>query len=118
MVGRLHTRRYRFASASLVWDDLVPLLVDHDHAQRVGRAVRLLPGAVGPRGVFRLASGLRPARALALGGLSVGVDLLDTTADPHQRGVTLIRRALLREVSLTATPTFDDARVALAASRA
>jgi hypothetical protein len=48
----------------------------------------------------------------------VGVDIEDFDVDPKDNSVYLIRKATLREVSLTAMPAFDDARVtSVAASR-
>src|SRR5690606_30183073 len=47
-------------------------------------------------------------------GLSVGVDFdaqADAEPDPADRSVLVVRRADLREVSLTPMPSFDDARV-------
>ncbi|WP_409074071.1 phage portal protein [Micromonospora chalcea] len=115
-------RKWRFAQGSLQWSDIsrVKLLRDHDRSQAIGRAVELVDGPDGLRAKFKVARG--PAGDLALSlaedgvldGLSVGVDFdfaVDTIPDPDNKGVTLVRRADLREVSLTAMPAFDDSRV-------
>ncbi|MEK8107416.1 HK97 family phage prohead protease [Micromonospora sp. M12] len=50
-----------------------------------------------------------------LDGLSVGVDFdmaADTVPDEKNQGTVRVRRADLRETSITAVPAFDDARIA------
>ncbi|WP_281182154.1 phage portal protein [Micromonospora mirobrigensis] len=122
-------RKWRFDAGSLKFADLgrVKLLRDHDRSQAIGRAVEMTETPDGVVMKFRVARGPEGDRALALAadgvldGLSVGVDFdmaTDTVPDPSNKGVTLVRRADLREVSLTAMPAFDDSRVtSVAASR-
>jgi HK97 family phage prohead protease len=121
--------KFRFAKGALQWGDpgRVKLLRDHDSRQAIGRAVKLTDTAAGLQVRFKVARGEEGDRALALAedgvldGMSVGVDFdmaVDTVPDPKDKTVTLVRRADLREVSLTAVPSFDDARVSkVAASR-
>lgn len=120
---------FRFERGSLQWKDpsRVKLLRDHDYTQAIGRAVSLTDTPAGLKVKFKVARGEDGDRALALAedgvldGMSVGVDFelsADTTPDPKSKGTVLVRRADLREVSLTAVPAFDDARVSkVAASR-
>lgn len=114
--------KWRFRRGALKFSDVsrVKLLRDHDYGQPLGRAVELRDGPNGFRARFTVAPGAEGDRALELAdhgvldGLSVGVDFdmaRDTVPDPDEEGVILVRRATLREVSLTAMPAFDDARV-------
>lgn len=119
-------QRFRFAAGSLRWQDVkrVKLLRDHDYSQAVGHAVELTETPEGLVTKFKVARGPEGDRVLSLAedgvldGFSVGVDFTDLDRDPDHQGVHLVRTADLREVSLTAMPAFDDARVtSLAASR-
>lgn len=128
-IGEKFGLRFRFERGALEWSDpaRVKLLRDHDYAQALGRAVDLKDGPSGLAVRFSVARGDEGDRALALAedgvldGLSVGIEFdmaTDTVPDPRNKGVVLVRRATLREVSLTAMPAFDDARVTkVAASR-
>ncbi len=114
----------RFDRGALQWDAANPgrvkLLRDHDITQAVGRAVELRDS---PRGVFarfKVGRGAEGDRALeqaedgVVDGFSVGVDFdmgTDTVPDPNRKDAVLIRRADWRETSLTAVPSFDNARV-------
>lgn len=115
-------RKYRFAPGSVQWGAVsrVKLLRDHMVTVPLGLASSIEERDGGPHAVFRVGRGPDGDAALLLAedgvldGLSVGVDFddaADTIPDPNDRDVTLIRRAQLREVSLTAMPAFDDARV-------
>ncbi|MBQ1042370.1 phage portal protein [Micromonospora sp. C72] len=112
-------RRWRFAPGSLEFAELgrVKLLRDHDRAQAVGKAVELTQTETGYVVSFKVARGPDGDRVLALAedgvldGLSIGVEIADAVPDPDNRGALLVRRALLREVSLTAMPAFDDSRL-------
>ncbi|MEV4384386.1 phage portal protein [Micromonospora sp. NPDC049580] len=120
---------YRFERGALQWTDpgRVKLLRDHDYRQAIGRAESLTDTAAGLKVKFKVARGEEGDRALALAedgvldGMSIGVDFdfsVDTAPDPKNKSAVLVRRAQLREVSLTAVPAFDDARVSkVAASR-
>jgi len=121
-VGSKFGLKFRFEKGALQFADpgRVKLLRDHDPKQAIGRAVKLTETSAGFVAKFSVARGDEGDRALALAedgvldGLSVGVDFdvtADTVPDPRNKGVTLIRRADLREVSLTAMPSFSDARV-------
>ncbi len=126
--GGLH---FRFERGSLQWDTdnpgKVKLLRDHDPRQPIGRAIQLRDTPAGMLARFKVARGPEGDRALELAedgvldGFSVGVDFdaaADTAPDPQAKGVLLVRRADLRETSLTAMPSFDNARVtSVAASR-
>ncbi len=128
-VGRKGGMAYRFERGALQWADpgRVKLLVRHDTTQAIGRAVELTDTPAGLRVKFKVARGAAGDEALSLAedgvldGLSPGVDFdmsADTSPDPRNRGAVLVRRADLREVSLTPMPVFDDSRVSkVAASR-
>lgn len=112
-------RRWRFLPGSLTYSDVsrVKLLRDHVYSTALGRAVELRDTPDGLVATFKVARGDDGDRALALAedgvldGLSIGVDIVDAVPDPNNRGVLLVRRAVLREVSLTAMPAFDDSRL-------
>lgn len=119
--------KFRFSQGSLQFTDVsrVKLLRDHDNKQPLGKAVALEDTPAGFLARFKVARGAAGDEALQLAedgvldGLSVGVDFdlrSDTARD--RQGVQVVKRADLREVSLTAMPSFDDARVtSVAASR-
>lgn len=106
-------RRWRFAPGSVAFGPGLRLLVEHVHALRVGRALAVWFTRGGVEGTFGVDRGPAGDRALAeavdgtLRGFSPGLDLLHTVPCPGEPGVTLVLRARLREVSLTATPAFD-----------
>ncbi|KAB1925145.1 phage portal protein [Micromonospora noduli] len=120
---------FRFDRGSLEYGDLtrVKLFRDHDYTQGLGHALHLDDRASGVLSRMKVARGPEGDAALVLAddkvldGLSVGVDFdisADTVPDPKRKGALLVRRATLREISLTAMPAFDDARVTkVAASR-
>ena len=131
--GRIGTKyglKFRFERGALTWAadvGRVKLLRDHDHRQAIGKAVTLTDTPQGLKVRFKVAAGAAGDEALQLAadgvldGLSVGVEFdltSDTAPDPRNKGVLLVRRCDLREISLTAMPNFDDARVTkVAASR-
>lgn len=114
-------RLWRFAKGSIKYSAVnrVKLLRDHDHSQALGVATRLDDTDEGLVATFRVSPGPRGDEALALAldgvldGLSIGVDFRDGDfgPDPEHPGAQLVRRAALREVSLTAVPSFDDSRL-------
>ena len=120
---------FRFLRNSIVWNERAPgrvkLLEDHDTSAAIGFAKGLRN--VGDELRTRWKIGRGPAGDAALmsaedgikDGLSVGVDFdFETDVFVDDDGVLNIRHAVLREVSLTAVPAFDDARVtSVAASR-
>ncbi|MEU4675744.1 phage portal protein [Micromonospora sp. NPDC023737] len=126
-VGRKNGMAYRFDRGSLQWADPGRVKLYDVHQQAIGRALELTDTPAGLRVKFKVARGADGDRLLGLAedgvydGMSVGVDFdmtADTVPDPRNKGVTLVRRADLREVSLTPMPVFDDARVTrVAASR-
>jgi HK97 family phage prohead protease len=128
-IGVKHGLKFRFDRGALQFGDVgrVKLLRDHDASQPLGVATELKDTPAGFKVKFKVARGLEGDRALELAedgvldGLSVGVDFdfaADTVPDPRNKGASLVRRADLREVSLTPMPAFDDARVTkVAASR-
>lgn len=112
----------RFEKGALQFGEVgrIKLLRDHDPSQAVGVAMKLTDSTSGFTARFKVARGAAGDDVLALAedgvldGLSVGVDFneaADTVPDPRYKGGILVRRADLREVSLTAMPAFDDARV-------
>lgn len=115
--------RYRFEKGSIEWHpevSRVKMLRDHDFAQPLGRATAINDGDDGLQVAFKIGAGPERDAVLVdaadgiLDGLSVGVDfddVADTVPDPDNEGVLLVRRATLREVSLTPLPAFDGARV-------
>lgn len=125
-VAEKYGQKFKFAKGALQWGqvDRVKLLRDHDPAGAVGRAIKLTNTATGLMVEFKVARGQAGDEALALAedgaidGLSAGVDftLDDAGTDPRDDSVLLVRRATLREVSLTALPAFDDARVTTVAA--
>ncbi|MEU8220907.1 HK97 family phage prohead protease [Micromonospora taraxaci] len=115
--------KFLFEPGSLKWSDpgRVKLLRDHDYRQPLGKAVELTDTPRGLKVKFSVAPGAAGDEALALAehgtldGLSVGVDFdmaADTVPDEKNQGTVRVRRADLRETSITAVPAFDDARVA------
>ena len=116
-MARSKGRKFRFLPGSLTWAEVgrVKLLRDHDPAQAIGRALALDADATGLWPRFKVASGPEGDRALALAaegvldGLSIGVDDIEGTQGKD--GVFEVSRAVLREISLTAVPSFDDSRV-------
>lgn len=111
-----------FAPGALKWANpsRVKLLRDHDSRQPLGHATELTEGSRGLMTKFKVARGPAGDEALILAedkvldGLSIGVDFdfaADTTPHPKHKTAVLVHRADLREVSLTAVPAFDDARV-------
>lgn len=124
--ARKGTFSYRFAPGSLSWSEAsrVKLLRDHDFGQPLGKAESIVDSADGLAVRFSVARGDDGDRALSLAedgvldGLSVGVDFRDEDITAQDDGTLLISRATLLEVSLTAMPAFDGARVSrVAASR-
>lgn len=120
---------YRFERGALQWKTpgRVKLLRDHDTRQAIGRAEQITDTSTGLKVRFKVARGTAGDEALSLAedgvldGMSIGIDFdlaTDTVPDPKHKAGVLVRRSDLREVSLTAMPAFDDARVSkVAASR-
>jgi HK97 family phage prohead protease len=118
--------RFTFAAGAIEWGEVshVKLLRDHDAGNPVGVAKSIVATDDGVRIRFKVAKtaagdeALQLARDGAADGLSVGVDFDDSDAALDDDGVLVIRKAQLREVSLTPLPSFDGARVlSVAASR-
>lgn len=126
---------YSFAPGSLEWSDVGRVKHLKDHVTPVGKAVELNDTRAGLEVALSVAGGVdgspeRMTRDQLLAdaadgiydGLSVGVDF---NADPAAGDVRLlddgtvqVLRATLNEISTTAMPAFDDARVtSVAASR-
>jgi HK97 family phage prohead protease len=125
-VGVKFGLKFRFAKDAIQWGEIgrVKMLRDHDPSQAMGVTTKLANTGGKLTGQWRIARGAAGDDALQLAddgvldGLSVGVDweAEDETFD-ERTGVLTINRATLREVTLTAMPVFDDARVtAVAAS--
>lgn len=123
--------KFQFEPGALQWDadnpGRVKLLRDHDYTQPLGRAIQLRDTPDGVLARFKVARGRAGDEALELAedgvldGFSVGVDFdprKDARPDARDRTIQRVRRADWRETSLTAMPSFDDARVTrVAASR-
>lgn len=121
--------RFRFLPGSLKWSDVSRVKHLRDHAVPLGRALELTEDKAGLTAKLSVARGAAGDELLSLAedgvydGLSVGVDF---SMDPEDGDVVLARdgvydvtRADLREITSTAMPAFDDARVTkVAASRA
>lgn len=126
VVALKNGRRFMFRQGSLEWGalDRVKFLRDHDYAQAIGVPDQLDDQADGLHAVFKVGRGKAGDDALALAedkvldGLSPGVDILDTIPHPTMRGVEIVTRARLREISLLAMPAYDDARVTSVAASA
>lgn len=119
--------RYEFLPGSVYWPaetGRVKVLEDHSWALAFGRAVDITDGPDGLDAVLRVGRGEHGDRMLALAqdgvkdGLSAGVDLEEVRPHPAKRGVLQVVRARLNEITLTAGPKFDNARVtSVAAAR-
>lgn len=114
----------RFAAGSLEWNAEAPGRVKHyrDHATPIGKAITLTSKKDGLYAVLDVEEGDEGDRFLlsadhgTYDGLSIGVDYSedpedeDVTWDEETRTMTVLRAAL-REISSTAMPAFDDARM-------
>jgi HK97 family phage prohead protease len=123
-VARKGDMSYRFQPGSLQWSDLGRVKHFQDHVTPMGRALDLQDTEKGLLAKLSVARGADGDRLLALAedgvydGLSVGVDFTENDVVLGKDGVYDVHRADLREVSTTAMPAFDDARVTkVAASR-
>lgn len=120
-VARAKGRRWRFARGSIRYSAVnrVKLLRDHDITQAIGVCTSLTDTEDGLVGTWRVSPGARGDEALALAmdgvldGLSIGVDMReeDFGPDPLFPGASLVQQSALREVSLTAVPSFEDSRL-------
>lgn len=120
-VARNNGTNWRFERGGITYADMkrVKLLRDHDNGQALGKAIAITDTDQGLVMTFKVSPGPEGDRALALAadevldGLSIGVEWSDQDfdADPLNPGAFLVKRANLREVSLTAVPAFDDSRL-------
>lgn len=122
-IARSGWARWKFAPNSLFWSDVarVKMLRDHDFSQAVGVATALQNGVDGLVATFKIARGDEGDKVLSLAddgvldGLSIGVwfdgEADEWQPDPTEETVRLVRRGTLREISITALPSFDDARI-------
>lgn len=102
----------------------VKLLRDHDPHRAVGRAVAFEDRDDGLHAKFKVMRGpagdevLSAAEDGVLDGFSVGPSITDWVRDRGNSDVRRVRKARLVETTITALPSFDDARVrAIAAER-
>lgn len=119
---------WSFTAGSLSWSEVsrVKLAVGHDYSKIVGVASALVDTPAGLLATFTLPktpaadAAIVDVQAGLLDGLSVGVEITAYTPGNYDNGTpNVVTAALLREVSLTGVPAFDDARVtSLAASYA
>lgn len=120
-VGSKYGMKFAFMEGSLKWASVnrVKLLRDHDPSQALGIAMSLVSKKDGLYIKAKVARGAAGDEALALAedgvldGLSVGVDfdMMADTVMADDGETFVIKRADLREVSLTPMPLFDDARL-------
>lgn len=106
-------RRLRFLPGWARHDGRVRLLVDHDPAQRAGKALHIADTAAGLAVVLFVNRGRRGDRLLAETesgrlGLSVGAppQWCEFQPDPDDPGLRLVVSGRLTEISLTAKPAF------------
>jgi HK97 family phage prohead protease len=116
-------RRFRFPRGSLFWHDpvRVKLNLRHDWDRVVGFAESIEETSVGLEAVFRLARSTDADEALQLAedhvldGLSIEPEILRSSRDLVDPTVSVVERARLVGVALTAHPAMDGARVTAAA---
>lgn len=102
----------RFPCGSLTWDDeWLPLLIEHNHALRVGKAIELQQLSLGLWVKFRVSNGAKGDRALEMAstthrGLSVGLDPDTAEFRIASDGVQECVLGRVIEVTLTADPVF------------
>jgi phage head maturation protease len=110
-----------FEAGSLAWSDTARVKHFRDHVVPIGKALSLSSGADGLAAVLDVQPGVTGDELLSAAahgtydGLSVGVAFSDDPADGDitiaDDGTVTVHRATLQEISTTATPAFDDARV-------
>lgn len=126
-VARSGGRDWKFTPGSLHWsaESRVKLNASHDRAVSFGKAVRLQEVPAGLDASFQVARGPVGDQALidaedgVRDGFSIEIDFEDGDSyhpDPANPAVNIVDRATLRHVALTASPAFDDARVASVAA--
>lgn len=113
--------KWRFARGSLRYghEKYIQLNNDHDHAQRIGRAIAAEDTDAGLVMTFKVKDGPAGDRVLAMAkdgsktGFSVEVDIdgMDTESDPENPGTKLINMANLTMVAFVREPAFDDSRL-------
>jgi HK97 family phage prohead protease/HK97 family phage major capsid protein len=113
--------QWRFQQGSLNWSHVrrVKLLRDHDISQPVGVAISLETRPAGLWGVFQVARGKEGDEVLTLAedgildGFSAGpvIEADGWEMDSQARGVRNVFSGQLKEVTVTAMPAYDDARV-------
>jgi len=107
------SRRYRYLPGWRRGDGRVPLLYDHDNAQRVGRSLQIADIPSGLHVVLFVNRGGHGDRLLAETaacrlGLSVRAPMEDAVwrPDPDEPGTRLVVAADLVHISLTRRPAF------------
>lgn len=108
------SRAFRFLPGWARYSGRVRLLLDHDPAQRLGRALQITDTPGGLAVVLLVDRGRRGDRALdrvATGGLGLSpharLDRTRLARDPDDPHVLLVAAADLVELSLTARPAFE-----------
>ena len=128
VVGVKYGLKFRFRKGSLQYGEVSRVKHFKDHVTPVGKALNLVDGDKAFTASLSVANGATGDELLQLAddgvydGLSVGVDFSldpdDGDVELADDGVYDVLRADLREISTTAMPAFDDARVtSVAASR-
>jgi HK97 family phage prohead protease len=126
-VARSGGRDWKFTPGSLHWsaESRVKLNASHDRTVSFGKAVRLQEVPAGLDASFQVARGPVGDQALidaedgVRDGFSIEIDFEDGDGyhqDPDNPSINIVDRATLRHVALTASPAFDDARVASVAA--
>lgn len=117
-------RKWVFQKGSVTWNpeavNRIKLLLDHDHSAPVGKAIKLEETDSGLVATFQVARGEKGNQALieaadgVRDGLSIGIELggreaFESMSDGASR--VKVGGATLREITLTAMPAFDEARI-------
>jgi HK97 family phage prohead protease len=117
-VSRMKGMRFRFRPGSVVWGDVSRVKHFKDHITPVGRALSLYSDDTALHSVLSVSKGpvgdelLQLAADGVYDGQSVGVDFSMDDVELMPDGVyDVLRNAQLYEITTTAMPAFDDARV-------
>jgi HK97 family phage prohead protease len=124
VVATKNGRRFRFSKGSIRWGDVrrVKVLVEHNRASALGRAVELTEDDRGLWAVLSIDRSPEGDRALAKAadgtwdGLSIGLPPPPLSQFRASAGIDDCVSAPLSEISLTPFPAFDDARVSSVAA--
>lgn len=116
-IGRTKGQRYTFMANSVRFDRPPVLLRDHTASSAIGRAIDMKESDAGWWMKFSVANTVAGNEALHLAdqqiltGFSVGIQEYDNGGIRRGKGAYEVTGSTAHEVSLTAIPAFDDARV-------